>query len=152
MQTNAVKNVPDFLSYFRTKMQQAVPHSLVIWYDSVLESGHLEWQNELNEHNKVFFDSCDGIFLNYNWTEKHLQRMALMMEGRHADIYVGVDVFGRGDVVGGEFTTNLVQVNKERNELKSLELIRKYNFSAAIFAPGWVYETLGKENFCQNQH
>ncbi|XP_048466860.1 cytosolic endo-beta-N-acetylglucosaminidase [Rhincodon typus] len=141
LSTNAVKNVPDFLSYFRTKMQQAVPHSLVIWYDSVLESGHLEWQNELNEHNKVFFDSCDGIFLNYNWTEKHLQRMALMMEGRHADIYVGVDVFGRGDVVGGEFTTNL-----------SLELIRKYNFSAAIFAPGWVYETLGKENFCQNQH
>ncbi|XP_078081658.1 cytosolic endo-beta-N-acetylglucosaminidase isoform X2 [Mustelus asterias] len=137
---NAVKNVPGFLSYFRSRMQQAVPHSLVIWYDSVLETGHLKWQNELNKHNKVFFDSCDGIFLNYNWKEEHLQRMAALMEERQADIYVGVDVFGRGDVVGGEFTTNL-----------SLELIRKYNFSAALFAPGWVYETLEKEKFRHNQ-
>ncbi|XP_072339501.1 cytosolic endo-beta-N-acetylglucosaminidase [Scyliorhinus torazame] len=138
---NAVKNVPGFLSYFRSRMQQAVPHSLVIWYDSVLESGHLDWQNELNQHNKVFFDSCDGIFLNYNWKEEHLKRMVTLMEERHADVYVGVDVFGRGDVIGGEFTTNL-----------SLELIRKYNFSAAIFAPGWVYETLEREKFHQNQH
>ncbi|XP_067914247.1 cytosolic endo-beta-N-acetylglucosaminidase [Heterodontus francisci] len=138
---NAVKNVPEFLRYFRTRMQQATPHSLVIWYDSVLESGNLEWQNELNKYNKVFFDSCDGIFLNYNWKEEHLKRMVTLMEERHADVYVGVDVFGRGDVVGGEFTTNL-----------SLELIRKYNFSAAIFAPGWVYETLEKEKFHQNQH
>ncbi|GCC26007.1 hypothetical protein chiPu_0004421 [Chiloscyllium punctatum] len=138
---NAVKNVPDFLRYFRAKMQQAVPHSLIIWYDSVLKTGHLQWQNELNKDNKVFFDSCDGIFLNYNWMEEHLQQMTSMIEGRQADIYVGIDVFGRGDVVGGEFTTN-----------RSLELIRKYNFSAAIFAPGWVYETLGKENFHQNQH
>ncbi|XP_078427082.1 cytosolic endo-beta-N-acetylglucosaminidase isoform X1 [Cetorhinus maximus] len=138
---NAVKNVPGFLSYFRSRMQQAVAHSLVIWYDSVLETGHLKWQNELNKHNKAFFDSCDGIFLNYNWKEEHLKRMATLMEERHADVYVGVDVFGRGDVVGGEFTTNL-----------SLELIRKYNFSAAIFAPGWVYETLEKEKFHRNQH
>ncbi|XP_067860277.1 cytosolic endo-beta-N-acetylglucosaminidase isoform X2 [Heptranchias perlo] len=138
---NAVKNVPEFLSYFHTRMQQAVPHSLVIWYDSVLETGDLKWQNELNKHNKVFFDSCDGIFLNYNWKEEHLKRMATLVEGRHADVYVGVDVFGRGDVVGGEFTTN-----------QSFELIRKYNFSGAIFAPGWVYETLEKEKFHQNQH
>uniref|UniRef100_UPI00398F6C3E cytosolic endo-beta-N-acetylglucosaminidase isoform X2 n=1 Tax=Pristiophorus japonicus TaxID=55135 RepID=UPI00398F6C3E len=138
---NAVKNMPEFLSYFRTRMQQAVPHSLVIWYDSVLDNGDLDWQNELNEHNKVFFDSCDGIFLNYNWNEEHLERMAMLVEGRRADIYVGVDVFGRGDVVGGEFETNL-----------SFELIRKYNFSGAIFAPGWVYETLEKEKFHQNQH
>ncbi|XP_059804592.1 cytosolic endo-beta-N-acetylglucosaminidase isoform X1 [Hypanus sabinus] len=136
----AVKNMPKFLRHLRTRMQQAVPWGLVIWYDSVLETGVLHWQNELNEHNRVFFDSCDGIFLNYNWTEQHLERVTALVEGRHADVYVGVDVFGRGEVIGGGFKTN-----------RSFELIRKYNFSGAIFAPGWVYETLDKERFHQNQ-
>ncbi|XP_069786339.1 cytosolic endo-beta-N-acetylglucosaminidase isoform X2 [Narcine bancroftii] len=126
--------------YLRTRMQQEIPWSLVIWYDSVVESGDLKWQNELNKNNKVFFDSCDGIFLNYNWKEKHLEQMVTLVEARHADIYVGVDVFGRGDVVGGMFET-----------YQSFELIRKYNFSGAIFAPGWVYETFEKESFHQNQ-
>eukprot|EP00062_Callorhinchus_milii_P004526 gi/632943701/ref/XP_007887091.1/ PREDICTED: cytosolic endo-beta-N-acetylglucosaminidase [Callorhinchus milii] len=35
---------------------------------------------------------------------------------------------------------------------QSFKLIRKHNFSAALFAPGWVYETLGKSEFHQNQH
>lgn len=31
-------------------------------------------------------------------------------------------------------------------------MIRKHNFSVAIFAPGWVYETLNdKTDFRQNQ-
>ncbi|XP_025135414.3 cytosolic endo-beta-N-acetylglucosaminidase isoform X3 [Bubalus bubalis] len=34
---------------------------------------------------------------------------------------------------------------------QSLELIRKHGFSAALFAPGWVYECLEKGNFFQNQ-
>ncbi|XP_078257218.1 cytosolic endo-beta-N-acetylglucosaminidase isoform X1 [Rhinoraja longicauda] len=141
LSATAVKNVPEFLSYLRASMQRAVPQSLVIWYDSVLETGELDWQNELNEQNKVFFDSCDGIFLNYNWKEDHLERTLELVGGRQADVYVGVDVFGRGDVVGGMFETH-----------QSFELIRKYNFSGALFAPGWVYETLDKESFHQNQH
>lgn len=34
---------------------------------------------------------------------------------------------------------------------QSLELIRKHGFSAALFAPGWVYECLEKKDFFQNQ-
>lgn len=34
---------------------------------------------------------------------------------------------------------------------QSLELIRKHGFSAALFAPGWVYECLEKSDFFQNQ-
>lgn len=30
------------------------------------------------------------------------------VENRQADVYVGVDVFARGDVVGGKFDTNKV--------------------------------------------
>lgn len=34
---------------------------------------------------------------------------------------------------------------------QALEMIRKHNFSAAIFAPGWVYETQEKTKFRHNQ-
>lgn len=34
--------------------------------------GELNWQNQLNEKNKPFFDLCDGIFVNYTWTVSSL--------------------------------------------------------------------------------
>ncbi|XP_003786609.1 cytosolic endo-beta-N-acetylglucosaminidase [Otolemur garnettii] len=136
----AVRSVPFFLRYLTTQLHQEVPGGLVLWYDSVVQSGQLRWQDELNIHNRVFFDSCDGFFTNYNWREEHLVRMVGQAGERRADVYVGVDVFARGRVVGGQFNTN-----------KSLELIRKHGFSAALFAPGWVYECLDKREFFQNQ-
>ena len=36
-------------------------------YDSVTLDGKLNWQDQVNEHNKPFFDICDGIFVNYTW-------------------------------------------------------------------------------------
>ncbi|KAM8824323.1 cytosolic endo-beta-N-acetylglucosaminidase isoform 1-T1 [Synchiropus picturatus] len=139
----AVKNTPLFLRYLSDQMHERIAGSLVLWYDSVIQSGELKWQNELNDFNRMFFDSCDGFFTNYNWTETSLEWMSGYSgaHGRHADIYVGVDVFARGEVVGGKLETN-----------KALEMIRKHSFSAAIFAPGWVYESLeNKKEFCQKQ-
>ncbi|XP_078140863.1 cytosolic endo-beta-N-acetylglucosaminidase isoform X2 [Centroberyx gerrardi] len=139
----AVKNTPLFLRYLTDQMHERIPGSLVLWYDSVLENGQLKWQNELNPSNRVFFDACDGFFTNYNWTEQSLEWMKAYsgVQGRQADIYVGVDVFGRGEVVGGMLDTN-----------KSLEVIRKHAFSTAIFAPGWVYESHhDKTEFRKNQ-
>uniref|UniRef100_A0A3Q4ARK7 Cytosolic endo-beta-N-acetylglucosaminidase n=1 Tax=Mola mola TaxID=94237 RepID=A0A3Q4ARK7_MOLML len=122
---------------------ELVSGSLVLWYDSVIQNGQLLWQNELNQSNRIFFDACDGVFTNYNWTEQSLEWMRDYsgVQGRQADIYIGVDVFARGKVVGGMFETN-----------KALEVIRKHNFSAAIFAPGWVYEAHDdKSEFRRNQ-
>ncbi|XP_061892319.1 cytosolic endo-beta-N-acetylglucosaminidase [Entelurus aequoreus] len=138
----AVKKTPLFLRYLTDQMHQHSPGSMVLWYDSVIETGELKWQNGLNQSNRVFFNACDGFFTNYNWTAQDLEEMAdfTHTHGRQADIYVGVDVFGRGEVVGGMFET-----------YKALEIIRKYNFSAAIFAPGWVYETQDKNKFRHNQ-
>ncbi|XP_025715705.1 cytosolic endo-beta-N-acetylglucosaminidase isoform X1 [Callorhinus ursinus] len=136
----AVGNMPHFLRHLTAQLHQRVPGGLVLWYDSVVRSGQLTWQDELNQHNRIFFDSCDGFFTNYNWREEHLERMLGQAGERRADVYVGVDVFARGNVVGGQFDT-----------YKSLELIRKHGFSAALFAPGWVYECLEKKDFFQNQ-
>ncbi|XP_007575693.1 cytosolic endo-beta-N-acetylglucosaminidase [Poecilia formosa] len=139
----AVKNAPLFLQYLTEQMHERVPSSLILWYDSVIEDGKLKWQNELNQSNRIFFDACDGFFTNYNWTEENLEWMKnySVVQGRQADVYIGVDVFGRGKVVGGMLETN-----------KALDVIRKHNFSAAIFAPGWVYESQSdKSEFRSNQ-
>ncbi|KAF1439305.1 Cytosolic endo-beta-N-acetylglucosaminidase, partial [Pygoscelis antarcticus] len=137
----AVANLPRFLRHLTAQVHSAVPGGLVIWYDSVLQNGALRWQNELNEENRVFFNACDGLFTNYNWKEEHLERTRGLAGPRHTDVYVGVDVFARGDVIGGGFDTD-----------KSLRLIRQHGLSAAIFAPGWVYEHLGEENFLHNEN
>lgn len=51
-QLAAVGNMPRFLRYLTTQLHQHVPRGLVLWYDSVVSSGQLKWQNELNEHNR----------------------------------------------------------------------------------------------------
>jgi len=110
-------------------------------YDSVTNEGELNWQNELNAKNSGFFDACDGIFLNYTWSVHNLAHSSLVAGTRRKfDVYVGVDCFGRGCFGGGGWNT-----------YKPMQLIREQNLSAAIFAPGWVYETQGEENFTKNQ-
>lgn len=51
-QVTAVENMPRFLQYLTTQLHQRVPGGLVLWYDSVISSGQLKWQNELNAHNR----------------------------------------------------------------------------------------------------
>lgn len=52
VQEVAVKNTPLFLRYLTDQMHERVAGSLVLWYDSVIESGQLTWQNELNQSNR----------------------------------------------------------------------------------------------------
>lgn len=118
------------------EMRKVNANSEVIWYDSVTCEGKLDWQNELNAKNKMFFDACDGIFLNYTWKveegkdslKNSIKTLANDLS-RKTDIYVGIDVFGRGCFGGGEFNCHV-----------ALEAIRSNGLSAAIFAPGWTHE------------
>lgn len=57
----------------------------------------------LSFHCRVYFDHCDGIFLNYGWDKADLEKSAevAIISSRVEDVYVGVDVFGRGCYGGG---------------------------------------------------
>ncbi|XP_039201256.1 cytosolic endo-beta-N-acetylglucosaminidase isoform X1 [Crotalus tigris] len=134
------QKLPHFLQQLTAEVHRLVPGGQVLWYDSVLKNGELKWQNELNEQNKVYFDVCDGFFTNYNWREEHLLRTREAASSRQTDVYVGVDVFGRGNVVSSGFDTK-----------KSLQMIREQGLSVALFAPGWVYEHLGPRDFLNNE-
>uniref|UniRef100_A0A2C9JG15 Cytosolic endo-beta-N-acetylglucosaminidase TIM barrel domain-containing protein n=1 Tax=Biomphalaria glabrata TaxID=6526 RepID=A0A2C9JG15_BIOGL len=110
----------------------------VLWYDSVINTGELKWQNELNPLNEMFFQVCDGIFLNYCISNDHLSHSKMMAAsyGRQFDVYVGVDAFGRGTPGGGGFNCREV-----------MEMIQTHGLSCALFAPGWTYEKHPKEHF-----
>jgi mannosyl-glycoprotein endo-beta-N-acetylglucosaminidase len=54
---------------------------------------------------------------------------------------MGIDVFGRGTYGGGQWTANV-----------ALDLLKSSNVSAAIFAPGWVYETEQPPDFYTAQN
>lgn len=145
-----------FAKSLHTKMHQVDNHSnsKVIWYDSLTTQGKLEWQDELNKLNYDFFECCDGIFLNYTWKvdeEKNsLQNSLKTLQDkgqvhRLKDIFVGVDVFGRGCLGDGGF-----------NCRQALAEIRKMDMtmSVAIFAPGWTHETMTDvdNNFSQREY
>ncbi|KAL1474810.1 hypothetical protein MTO96_020455 [Rhipicephalus appendiculatus] len=65
---------------------------------------------------------------------------AQLAGNRKADVYVGVDVYGRNTSYLGGYKT-----------YKTVQLVRRCGLSAAVFAAGWVYETQGKKNFAKNQ-
>ena len=92
-------------SYDRSKIENEL--KLFFIY---LKKGRLSWQNELNSLNKPFFDACDGVFLNYFWSCGNLANSisALDDDSRKKDIFVGVDVWGRGTYGGGQFQCDLV--------------------------------------------
>jgi len=122
-----------FLSTLTKMVHNELPgEPLVIWYDSLTVHGNVSWQNGLTQQNSIFFNSCDGIFLNYCWNIQKLHdsiKICQKLARDPCDIFVGVDVFGR-NCYGG-FDT-----------YKSLDLIdmSHHNLSIGIFAPGWTFE------------
>ncbi|XP_017763389.1 PREDICTED: cytosolic endo-beta-N-acetylglucosaminidase [Eufriesea mexicana] len=134
-----VNNLIYFVKYLTENIHQAIKNSEVIWYDSVTNEGTLSWQNELNNKNLDFFLNCDGIYLNYNWNKSKLEKSYALAKNHNRDIhdiYVGIDVWGRGCPGGGGF-----------NSTYALRKIREEELSVAIFAPGWTYEYFGSKKF-----
>ncbi|XP_067938150.1 cytosolic endo-beta-N-acetylglucosaminidase-like isoform X3 [Watersipora subatra] len=140
IRADQIGNLVLFLRLLTQRMHLAIPGSQVIWYDSVTVQGDLTWQNELNELNSIFFDECDAIFLNYTWTAENLVNSARNSGERLQDVFVGIDVFGRGMIGGGGYNTK-----------EALALARKAQLSIALFAPGWVYEVNGSREFDANE-
>ncbi|KAL8137384.1 hypothetical protein V2J09_003385 [Rumex salicifolius] len=136
LDANQIPQMKEFVSHLTQTLHSSKPGSLVIWYDSVTVDGDLNWQDQLNDKNKSFFDLCDGIFVNYTWKEDYLSLSASVAGQRKYDVYMGIDVFGRNTFGGGQWNTN-----------KALDVIKREDVSAAIFAPGWVYETKQPPDF-----
>ena len=168
---------------------------LVLWYDSVRRSdGAVAWQSELTDENEPFLRACDGIFLDYHWDEGRLGRTAARaaqqqqqqqqqqddgddgappaaptrLWDRSRDVFVGVDVWGRGCPGGGGWATrvavDLVRAasaasaapatdssGPDATALRSDQAAvaagpsssSSSSLSVALFGPAWAYESRG---------
>ncbi|THU76401.1 hypothetical protein K435DRAFT_974435 [Dendrothele bispora CBS 962.96] len=73
-------------------------HAEVVWYDSVIFTGHLAWQDRLNSLNLPFFLSSDSIFTNYTWRPTYpnltaqyfLSLSSALTQTKLRDIYMGI--------------------------------------------------------------
>lgn len=118
----------------RAATEEQIEHGMVFWYDSVIETGELKWQNELNDSNLRFYRSSSGMLINYTWNELSLQRTRDICESERKPtakqkVFFGLDVFGRGQTAKFHSKSTLARIAQVR-------------FSAGIFAPAWTYETL----------
>ncbi|KAG0024932.1 hypothetical protein BGZ82_010304 [Podila clonocystis] len=125
-----------FLKYLRAQIHKRIPGGELIWYDSVISTGEVAWQDKLSPENYAFFEQSDGIFTNYTWMEKAVSESVKLAGVRNRDVYTGIDVWGRNTFGGGGYAA-----------CRALEVIQRDRTSAALFAPAWTYQHLGKANF-----
>ncbi|KDQ49805.1 glycoside hydrolase family 85 protein [Jaapia argillacea MUCL 33604] len=125
------------------------PHAEAIWYDSVIITGNLAWQDRLNSLNLPFFLSSSSFFTNYTWPPHYPSLSAqfylsldptLTSNPGHPHtpskslntIYTGVDVWGRGSHGGGGFGC-----------YKAIQHIdpQFLGLSVALFGQAWTWES-----------
>jgi endo-beta-N-acetylglucosaminidase D len=90
-----------FMQYLTAKVPQGME---IHWYDSMLASGEVRWQNQLNAKNQQFLQaqvpSSDAIFLNYWWDKSMIaasRQKALELGRSPYDVYTGVDLWPSRD-------------------------------------------------------
>lgn len=44
-----------WLQFLTSNINKLIPNSQIVWYDSVIPSGQIQYQNELNLKNKPFY-------------------------------------------------------------------------------------------------
>ncbi|KAG0080508.1 hypothetical protein BGZ92_000626 [Podila epicladia] len=125
-----------FLGYLRSQIHKRIPGGELIWYDSVISTGEVAWQDKLSQENYAFFQQSDGIFTNYTWQEKAVSESVKLAGARNRDVYTGIDIWGRNTFGGGGYAAS-----------RALKIIQRDRTSVALFAPAWTYQFLGKTNF-----
>ncbi|TYZ69430.1 hypothetical protein PybrP1_001763 [[Pythium] brassicae (nom. inval.)] len=140
-----VPNVFAFLSALRAALAASNPEAQVVWYASVARSGKRKHQARLDADSVPFFACVDGLFTDYGWTPDDANFSAALDLDRRFDVYMGVDVFGRHDTLGGGKLDSGVALRAAWNA----------GVSAALFAPGWTHECLrheAGEDFVASEH
>lgn len=94
-----------WVAYLTKKIHLIIPGSFIIWYDSVIPTGKVAWQSELNSNNQMFFEVCDIFFTDYHWNMEKLRRSVKVSGDKCLELFHGIDVWGRGSFAGGQFNS-----------------------------------------------
>jgi len=119
----SARQLVTFLSRLTSRLHSALAGSKVVWYDSVDMQGIISYQNELNANNGPYFEACDGIFLNYNWSTAGLNSSATYAGDRARDVFAGIQPF-----------------IKQFDTYQSLQQADQAGVSGGLFAQSWTYQ------------
>jgi len=87
-----------FMAYYKKKSDLKL-----VWYDAMIADSRVIWQDELNEHNALFFQKdnqtiSDVFFINFRYHEINLEdskKKAHALNRSEWDLFAGIDVQGR---------------------------------------------------------
>ncbi|MFC7786784.1 discoidin domain-containing protein [Rossellomorea sp. GCM10028870] len=127
---------------FLTYLQDHKPTDFeIMWYDSMVKSGEIDWQNYLTDENTYFLQDkgrrvSDSMFLNFWWkggSQERSYEKALEIGRSPYDLYAGIDVEANGTKTSVKWD-NLV---KEDGSLWT---------SLGIYRPDWAFKTSSSMN------
>ena len=126
-----------FMKYFQAHKPANME---VMWYDAMLPTGAVTYQNALNTANVTMFDSAgvvsNSIFLNYNWSSTGLTNSATKATsvGRNPfDVYAGIDVSGSGYGTSVTWSSIFPTVGTPK-------------VSVGLFNPNWTFSNSPDKN------
>ena len=126
-----------FMKYFQAHKPAGME---IMWYDAMIPSGSISYQNALNITDAPMFDSggvvSNSIFLNYNWTSTGLTNSATKATslGRSPyDVYAGIDVSGSGYGTSVNWTSIFPTTSTPK-------------VSVGLFNPNWTYSSSSDKN------
>lgn len=139
----------EFIKYFKSK----APNLEIMWYDSMTETGEVDWQNALNEKNQMFLiDSnnkpvSDSMFLNFWWnTEKYAKDELLRVSNENAkkldlnpySLFAGIDTQAEGTATKVDWSL--------------MEGTNGYYTSIGLYCPSWTFFSSNSvEEFLQKE-
>lgn len=151
--TEQARALTAWITLLRAKLRSKVgAHADVVWYDSVIISGELRYQNRLNYRNLPFFLASDALFTNYFWPPNYpalgagyfLTIDPVLLGNQPTvenvpskvktlqSVFTGLDVWGRGQYGGGGFNSYRAITHIDPQSL---------GLSVALFGPGWTWES-----------
>ncbi|WP_430603103.1 hypothetical protein IGJ02_000420 [Enterococcus sp. DIV0724b] len=138
---SAMKEFMSYLQVRKPKNQQ------VIWYDSMLPNGHVDWQGALNEQNQGYFQEgekrvSDKMFIDFRWQGLASSReKATQLKRDPYDLFAGIDVQANG-------------VNSRRKPSSILDGNGQPLVSLGLYCPDWTLRDGGQydiERYWENE-
>ncbi|WP_086443723.1 endo-beta-N-acetylglucosaminidase [Candidatus Enterococcus lemimoniae] len=129
-------DMKEFMSYLQTRKPK---NQQVIWYDSMLPNGNVDWQGALNEQNQGYFQEgkkrvSDKLFIDFRWQGLAGSReKATQLKRDPYDLFAGIDVQANG-------------VNSRRKPSSILGGNGQPLVSLGLYCPDWTLRDGGQYN------
>ncbi len=127
----AMKECMSYLQARKPKKQQ------VIWYDSMIPTGAVDWQGALNEQNQGYFQEgkkrvSDKMFVDFRWQNLETSRAkAVQLKRDPYDLFAGIDVQANG-------------INSRRKPSSILGENGQPLLSLGLYCPDWTLRDGGQ--------